>query len=76
MSGDAELGRFTFISMGSASELDYHLLLARDLGYLDSLQHRELSQRKQEIKRMLSTFITELRNSRSSQAAWRSLAAC
>ena len=27
-SGDAELGRFMLISMGSASELDYHLLLA------------------------------------------------
>jgi four helix bundle protein len=33
-SGDAELGRFMLIAMGSASELEYHLLLARDLGYL------------------------------------------
>jgi four helix bundle protein len=27
------------ISMGSATELEYHLLLARDLGYLDSQQY-------------------------------------
>jgi four helix bundle protein len=32
--GDAELSRFLQISMGSASELEYHLLLARDLKYL------------------------------------------
>ena len=29
--GDAEFGRFLQIAMGSASELEYHLLLARDL---------------------------------------------
>jgi four helix bundle protein len=60
-SGDTELGRFMLISMGSASELQYHLLLARALGYLDSQRCRNLSQRTQEIKRMLSTFITKLR---------------
>jgi four helix bundle protein len=60
-SGDAELARFMLISMGSASELDYHLLLARDLGYLDARDHRRLSQGTREVKRMLSTFITKLR---------------
>jgi four helix bundle protein len=63
-SGDAELGRFMLISMGSASELEYHLLLARDLGYLHSKQHQDLSQRTQEVKRMLSTFITKLRHTK------------
>jgi four helix bundle protein len=33
-SGDAELARFMLVAMGSASELEYHLLLAHDLGYL------------------------------------------
>lgn len=33
-SGDAELARFFQIAMGSASELEYHCLLARDLGFL------------------------------------------
>jgi four helix bundle protein len=63
-SGDAELGRFMLISMGSASELEYHLLLARDLGYLHSEQHQDLSRRTQEVKRMLSTFITKLRHTK------------
>ena len=62
--GEAELGRFMLISMGSASELEYHLLLARDLGYLDIRRYQDLSQRTQEVKRMLSTFITRLRHTK------------
>ena len=34
--GEAELARFCQIAMGSASELEYHLLLARDLKYLNT----------------------------------------
>jgi four helix bundle protein len=63
-SGDAELGRFMLISMGSASELEYHLLLARDLGFLGAQDHEELSQSTREVKRMLSTFINKLRHSK------------
>ena len=32
--GDGEFHRFVHIAMGSASELEYHLLLTHDLGYL------------------------------------------
>src|SRR5438093_6425326 len=39
---DAELARFCSIAMGSASELKYHLLLARDLKLL-TLTQRNLS---------------------------------
>jgi four helix bundle protein len=60
-SGDAELSRFMLIAMGSASELEYHLLLANDLGYLDPKDYRDLSKTTQEVKRMLSTFVTKLR---------------
>jgi four helix bundle protein len=37
--GDGEFGRFLFIAMGSASELEYHLLLARDLEHLRSTDY-------------------------------------
>jgi four helix bundle protein len=63
-SGDAELGRFMLIAMGSASELEYHLLLAHDLGFLIAQDYQELSRRTQEVKRMLSTFINKLRHSK------------
>ena len=34
-SGDVEKARFLRISKGSASELEYQVLVSRDLGYLD-----------------------------------------
>lgn len=46
---------------GSASELEYHLILARDLGYLDDIQHSALEQATTEVKRMLTGFIKKLK---------------
>ncbi len=44
--GDAELSRFLQIAMGSASELEYYLVLAQDLEYLSQTHacavHREV----------------------------------
>jgi four helix bundle protein len=40
--GNNELYRFLYIASGSASELDYHLLLARDLEYLPDDDYRRL----------------------------------
>jgi four helix bundle protein len=60
-SGDAELARFVQIAMGSASETEYHLLLARDLGFLDESEHKQLEERVIEIKRMLTSFLQTLR---------------
>ena len=59
--GDCELGRFLQIAMGSASELEYHLLLARDLELLRSADYLRLSERAEEVKRMLASFIQKLR---------------
>ena len=66
-SGEAELARFMLISMGSTSELEYHLLLARDLGYLSAQHYQELLQEVSEVKRMLSTFITKLRHTKKTE---------
>lgn len=41
--GDAELARFLRVAAGSASELEYHLLLARDLQLLDPQDHERLA---------------------------------
>ena len=59
--GQAELARFLDISMGSANEVEYHLLLARDLGYLEAANWSELTERTVEIKRMLASFLKTLR---------------
>ncbi len=63
--GDAELARFMTIAMGSANELDYHLLLAHDLGYLSSPQYDQLAIETQSVAKMLATFITRLRQTHS-----------
>ena len=48
--GDAELARFMDIAMGSATELSYHLILARDLGYLPPERFEHLSFETEEIE--------------------------
>ena len=58
--GDAEFARFCYIGMGSASELEYHLLLARDLKLIKPQDYGELAQRAVELKRMLSALIKKL----------------
>jgi four helix bundle protein len=46
--------------MGSASELEYHALLARDLGYVDGPMYQQLQERTTEVKPMLTSFIRKL----------------
>ena len=55
-----ELARFVRIAMGSASEVDYHLLLARDFDYLQSDEHQELSQELARIRKMLASLLATL----------------
>ena len=58
--GERELARFLSIAAGSASEAEYQLLLARDLGYLQHDAHRQLDTQVNEVKRMLNSFIQKL----------------
>ena len=60
--GEAELVRFMRIAAGSATELEYHLLLARDLGFIASQQHEELHTAVNEVKKLLRGFIKQLAN--------------
>ncbi|MGQ9626774.1 MAG: four helix bundle protein [Anaerolineae bacterium] len=62
--GDAELARFLQIAMGSASEVEYHLLLARDLGLLNGSDYERLAGEVTEVKRMLTSFIQKLKAKR------------
>ena len=60
-SSDADFGRFLFIATGSAAELDYHLLLARDLNILQPHQYQQLANELAVIRRMLNVFIQKLK---------------
>jgi four helix bundle protein len=59
--GDAEFSRFLRIAMGSATELDYHLLLARDLKFITLEVYEQLSHELAELSKMLNTFIQKLK---------------
>src|SRR3954471_21597017 len=61
-SGDAELARFLTIARGSASELDYLLLLAHDLGYLNPSRYEQLAADVYSISRSLPNFVDRLRH--------------
>ncbi len=57
---DAELSRFSDIALGSASELEYQILLAQDLGYLDAGGSAGLGCEVVEVNRMLGGFVRQL----------------
>ena len=66
-SGVAELARFLHIAMGSASELDYHLMLARDLSFLADEHYVRLDRELAEVKRMLIAYLQKIKASQTSQ---------
>ena len=49
--------RFLFHSLGSCNELEYDLLLARDLRFLPPASHSRLAGQLEEVRRMLSGLI-------------------
>ena len=55
-----ELKRFLSIAMGSASEVEYQIILAYDLDYIDSEIYDFLNSGIQEIKKMLSSYIVKI----------------
>jgi len=58
--GAAEMARFLYIALGSASELEYHLILARDLNYLKLSDYDGLAENATQVKRMLWSLIQKL----------------
>jgi four helix bundle protein len=59
---DGEMGRYVQIAMGSGAEVSYHLLLAKDLGFVMSEQYIELNASLERVLRMLSALSAKVRN--------------
>jgi four helix bundle protein len=57
---DPDFRRFLLHSLGSLNELEYDLLLARDLGFLPSVEHARFSASLEEVRRMLSGLIASI----------------
>ncbi len=62
---DNELDRYVRISLGSATELEYHLMLARDVGCLDPPIYDALALATLEIQNMLAALRRPLRAGRT-----------
>jgi len=58
----ADLARFLQISLGSANETEYFLLLAKDLNYLQDDLFNTLYQQINEVKGMLISLIQKVRS--------------
>lgn len=58
--GNNEFQRYLQIASGSASELDYHLLLSRDLQFLSAVDYEALSKELVELRKMLTSLILKV----------------
>ncbi len=63
-SRDGEFRRFLAIALGSATELECHLLLARDLSLLSARECEPLVLQSREVQRMLTSLLERLRADR------------
>ena len=57
---NAEFQRFLHIAAGSAIELEYHFLLAKDLGFPAPEEYKKLDEATVEVKRMLAGLIRKV----------------
>jgi four helix bundle protein len=59
-SSDADFARFVQIALGSASELEYQMLLARDLNLMAATEYAPLAAAVERTKRMLTALVKTL----------------
>jgi four helix bundle protein len=62
--GNGEFYRFLNIVLGSASELEYHFLLARDLNFVSEESYKRLDHGVVETKRMLASLVCKIQADR------------
>lgn|SRR5690554_4923927 len=60
-----DFARFLSIAYGSCNELEYQIILSRDLNYIDLDKGEKLFQKIKEIRKMLYALINKLNNTES-----------
>jgi four helix bundle protein len=63
-----EFARFIRIAMGSASELDYHLLLCRDFEFISAEFYERNAKELIKVRKMLSALLTSVENQMQEKA--------
>jgi len=66
---NSDFARFLQMAFGSACELEYQVLLAKDLNYIQSMVFEDLSKRVTEIKKMLGALLDRVRQQPAVAAA-------
>jgi four helix bundle protein len=63
--GEGEFHRFLSVAMGSAVELEYFLLLSRDLGFTSEEEYERNITQVMEVQRMLGALLRRVQASRT-----------
>ncbi|HZD32292.1 MAG TPA: four helix bundle protein, partial [Candidatus Angelobacter sp.] len=63
--GDGDFHRFLATAMGSAVEVEYFLLLARDLGLIDEASYKVAERGVMEVQRMLGSLVRKVGEART-----------
>lgn len=58
---DAEMNRFLIVAQGSAAELEYQIILSKDLSYISTEIFDTLSLELTEIRKMINTFSQKIK---------------
>lgn len=58
---NSELANFLNIAAGSASEVEYEILLAKEIGYISTQQYEVWTREVSEIRSMLSAYMKKLK---------------
>lgn len=58
--GDKDFCRFLYIALGSANEIEYQIILSKDLDYINNEAASALISKIEEVKKMLNKLISTL----------------
>ena len=67
-STETEFSRFIDIAHGSASEVDYLLLVSHDLGYIEKQTYQGLYKELTEIRKMLTGLVKAVRSTKKANS--------
>ena len=61
-SGQIERGHFMNIALGSTCEVEYQLLLSKDLGYVNESDYCKLNSNLGEVRKMLTSLYNKIKH--------------
>jgi four helix bundle protein len=69
VNGRVHFARYLQLASGSTSELAYHLILAKDLGYIEQKRFQAFAAQADEVHKMLAALIAKLQSASKAAGA-------